>query len=505
MYRVDWLSKWIEYFPNKIAIKEFETEHTMTYQQLQNVANRISDLLVNDYKMKKGDRVAILAENSIEHLVLFFVCQKTGMVLVPLNYRLATRELEFLLNDSSPAFIIYEEQFEEKIKNINYFKNLNHKITIKELSSLLEKWKNEKFSFSEEKNIEEDDPIFILYTAGTTGQPKGALYTHKMLFWNSINTTMRLDITSDDRSVSCTPMFHTGGWNVIPTSFLHRGAYICITKKFDADIVLKLLEKEKATMFMAVPTMIEMMAKSSEFEKVDLTAMKYFIIGGEPLPLPLIEKWHKKGIPIRQGYGLTEAGPSITSLHQDDAIRKIGSIGKPNFYIDIKIIDDNGNDVPKGEVGEFLLKGPSVTIGYWKNAKATEESIRNGWFYTGDLVKQDEENFIYVVDRKKNMFISGGENIYPAEIEKSLYTHPDILEVAVIGIPDEKWGEIGKAFIVKKKNSNITEQDIIEFCKGNIANYKIPKQIQFIAEIPKSAADKVDRKKLLDIHLNNNK
>jgi len=316
---------------------------------------------------------------------------------------------------------------------------------------------------------------------------------------------MRLDITSDDRSVSCTPMFHTGGWNVIPTSFLHRGAYICITKKFDADIVLKLLEKEKATMFMAVPTMIEMMAKSSEFEKVDLTAMKYFIIGGEPLPLPLIEKWHKKGIPIRQGYGLTEAGPSITSLHQDDAIRKIGSIGKPNFYIDIRIIDDNGNEVPKGEVGEFLLKGPSVTIGYWKNAKATEESIRNGWFYTGDLVKQDEENFIYVVDRKKNMFISGGENIYPAEVEKFLYTHPDILEVAVIGIPDEKWGEIGKAFIVKKKNSNITEQDIIEFCKGNIANYKIPKQIQFITEIPKSAADKVDRKKLLDIHLNNNK
>lgn len=502
MYRVDWLSKWIEYSPNKIAVKEFETDRTLTYQQLQNSANKLSSILINDYKMKKGDRIAILAENSIEHVVLFFVCQKTGMVLVPLNYRLVTRELDFLLNNSSPSLIIFEEQFQEKINNIDYFRNLQHKITTKELSSLLEKWKNEKYSFEEEKNINEDDPIFILYTAGTTGVPKGALYTHKMLFWNSINTTMRLDITSDDRSVSCTPMFHTGGWNVIPTSFLHRGAYICVTKKFDADIVLKLLEKEKATMFMAVPTMIEMMAKSAEFEKVDLSSMKYFIIGGEPLPLPLIEKWHKKGIPIRQGYGLTEAGPSITSLHQDDAIRKIGSIGKPNFYIDIRIIDDNGNDVPKGEVGEFLLKGPSVTIGYWENIKATEESIKDGWFYTGDLVKQDEENFIYVIDRKKNMFISGGENIYPAEIEKFLYTHPDILEVAVIGIPDEKWGEIGKAFIVKKKDSTITEQDIIEFCKGNIANYKIPKQVQFIQELPKSTADKIDRKMLLNIHLN---
>ena len=271
-------------------------------------------------------------------------------------------------------------------------------------------------------------------------------------------------------------------------------------KKFDPDIILQLLEKEKATMFMAVPTMLSMMAQSQYFEKTNLSSVKFFIIGGEPMPLPLIELWHRKGVPIRQGYGLTEVGPSVTSLHQDDAVRKMGSIGKINFYIYHRVVDENGNDVKQGEVGELILKGPSVTIGYWRDEEATKESIKNGWFYTGDLVKEDEEGFLFIVDRKKNMFISGGENVYPAEIEKFLYTHPSVKEISVIGVPDEKWGEVGKAFIVVKEGKKLSAKEILEYCEGNLAKYKIPKYIEFVNEIPKTDTGKIDKKKLLELH-----
>lgn len=501
MIPYDWTSKWAVYYPEKIAIKEFETGRTLTYCQLNNIANYLSNYFLNELELKTGDRIVILAENSLEHIVLFSVAQKTGLILVPLNYRLASREIDYQLNDSKPQLIIYEEKYFNSISELKSFQVIRNKIDFNSFISLIEKEKNHEHLFKSIENFDENHPLFILYTSGTTGVPKGALYTHKMLFWNSINTALRLDITSNDRSVSCTPMFHTGGWNVIPTPFLHHGAYVCLMKKFDPEIVLKLLEEEKATMFMAVPTMLSMMAQSSYFEKVDLSSVKYFIIGGEPMPLPLIEIWHKKGVPIRQGYGLTEVGPSVTSLHQDDAVRKIGSIGKINFYLKYKIVDDNGEAVKQGEVGEFILKGPSVTPGYWNNPEATKESLKDGWFYTGDLVREDDEGFLYVVDRKKNMFISGGENVYPAEIEKFLYTHPLIQEVAVIGVPDEKWGEVGKAFIKLKEGASISSEELRKYCEGNLARYKIPKYFEIVDEIPKSETGKIDRKTLLQIHL----
>ena len=501
MIPYDWISKWAIYYPDKIAIKEYETGRTLSYKQLNNVANYLSNYFLNELKLKTGDRVVILAENSLEHIVLFSVAQKTGLILVPLNYRLAPRELDYQLNDSEPQLIITERKYLENVSALKSFQIISNKLNLDVLIDIVENEKDKNHFFDSIEDFDENHPVFILYTSGTTGLPKGALYTHKMLFWNSINTALRLDITSNDRSISCTPMFHTGGWNVIPTPFLHHGAYVCLMKKFDPAIVLKLLEEEKATMFMAVPTMLSMMAQSPDFDKVDLSSVKYFIIGGEPMPLPLIEVWHEKGVPIRQGYGLTEVGPSVTSLHQDDAVRKMGSIGKINFYLKYKIVDDNGNEVKQGEVGEFILKGPSVTPGYWRNPTATSESLKNGWFYTGDLVREDEDGFLYVVDRKKNMFISGGENVYPAEIEKFLYTHPLIQEVAVIGVPDEKWGEVGKAYIKLKEGASISPDELKKYCEGNLARYKIPKYFEIIEEIPKSATGKINKKALLQIHL----
>lgn len=501
MIPYDWISKWAIYYPDKIAIKEYESNRTLTYSQINNVANFLASKFINDLKLTPSDRVVILAENSLEHIILFSVCQKTGLILVPLNYRLAPREIDYQLLDSNPSLIIIEKKFYEKVYELESFYKTKHKIYIEEIAEIIENEKNTLNKFNPIETFDENHPIFILYTSGTTGTPKGALYTHKMLFWNSINTALRLDITSDDKSISCTPMFHTGGWNVIPTPFLHHGAYFCLTKKFDPDLILQLLEEEKATMFMAVPTMLSFMAQSKEFDKVNLNTIKFFIVGGEPMPLPLIEVWHKKDVPIRQGYGLTEVGPSVTSLHQNDAIRKMGSIGKINFYLKYRIVDERGKDVKTGETGELILKGPTVTTGYWNNQQATNENIKDGWFYTGDLVCEDEEGFLFIVDRKKNMFISGGENVYPAEIERLLYTHPCIEEVAVIGVPDEKWGEVGKAFIKLKEGKSITVEELRNFMEGNLARYKIPKYFEFVNQIPKTETGKIDKKVLLKLHL----
>lgn len=299
MIRFDWIEKWADYSPSKIAVKEYETNRTLTYAELNRVANFLATKFSHELDIQPKDRIVVLAENSIEHIVLFSICQKIGTILVPLNYRLAQRELDYQIQNSDPSIIIIEEKFEEKIKGLESIKKVKKIISLKELSRIIEEEKSFEHKVSVKVYINEDDPIFILYTSGTTGLPKGALYTHRMLVWNSFNTSMRLDLTSEDRSVSCTPMFHTGGWNVIPTPFLHRGAYVCLMKKFDPDIILQLLEKEKATMFMAVPTMLSMMAQSQYFEKTNLSSVKFFIIGGEPMPLPLIELWHRKGVPIR--------------------------------------------------------------------------------------------------------------------------------------------------------------------------------------------------------------
>jgi fatty-acyl-CoA synthase len=282
---------------------------------------------------------------------------------------------------------------------------------------------------------------------------------------------------------------------VLVTPVLHHGGSLVIIKSFCAKIILNLIEEEHFTLFMGVPTMLKMMSEEPQFKKTDFSSLMYCIVGGEAMPIPLIEVWKKQGVLIRQGYGLTEVGPNLTSLHQDDAIRKKGSIGRPNFYVQTKIVDENGVEVGKNQKGELLLKGPMVSPGYWKNEQATNESLKDGWFYTGDVVIRDEEDYLFVVDRIKNMFISGGENVYPAEIERVLQEHPAIFEVAVIGVAHEKWGEVGKAFVVASEKS-LTQKEILDYCKIKLAKFKIPKYIEFIKEIPKNDTGKIDRKLL---------
>ncbi len=494
MNKFDWFGKWAIYNPNKPAILEYETNRIFTYSEINKLANSLSNYFVNDLKLKKRNRIAVLAENCIEYIVLFSVAQKMGITLVPLNYRLAAPELEFVINDCEPDLIIYDEQFSEKLFTNEITSLVINKNIIEQ--KLVQYLDEENIIENVSQEVDEDDPIFILYTSGTTAFPKGSIYTHKMLFWNSINSELRLNLTSDDRSMNCAPPFHTGGWNVLLTPFLHHGAFTIIMKNFDRDVVLNTIDKENLTIWWAVPTMLKMIADSEKFESAKMKNLRYILVGGEALPLSVINTWHDKGVLIRQGYGLTEVGPNVTSLDHSDAERKQGSIGTPNFYIETKLIDKEGNEVIGEGSGELLLKGSNVTPGYWKNGKATKDTIVDGWFHTGDVVQRDAEGFLFVIDRIKNMYISGGENVYPAEVEHLLRKHNEIKDIAIIGVPDEKWGEVGKAFIIRTDDSKLTVEEVKDFCIKKLAKYKIPKHVEFLKELPTNDAGKIDRKKL---------
>ena len=496
MMELDWLKRWDLYAPKNIAIKDGETGAEFSYRDLYTKSCQSAQLLRSEYQISEGDRVAVLATNELEYVFLFFALQRLGAVMVPVNFRLTQREVDHIIRDSNPKMILYQEVFAGIIEHLPKDIRPESQLLFQGPNSFAEKL--QKASREEIAFVgQPESAVMILYTSGTTGAPKGAIITQQMIFWNSVNTTMRLNLSQTDCSVIFLPFFHTGGWNVLTTPLLHRGAKVVFLKKFDADQILNLCAQEKATILFGVPTTMDMMARSEIFAKIDLTSIRYAIVGGEPMPVPLIKTWDQKKIPIRQGYGLTEFGPNVFSLNEEDAIRKIGSIGFPNFYIDAQVIDNEGKVLGADEIGELVLRGPMVMAGYWKNEKATAETIQDGWLRTGDLVRRDSEGYYYVVGRKKDMFISGGENVYPPELEQVIRHCKGVREVAVVGIPDEKWGEVGKAFVVRE-NLELSEAALREYCLQNLAKFKIPKHFVFLESLPKGDSGKILKRKLLE-------
>ncbi len=492
---LDWIKKWAKYTPERIALREHHRDLQWTYFEVNQRVNGLADYLQNDLNIQKGERIAVYSKNRAEYVFLFLACVKIGAIIIPLNFRLTHLELDCLLNDADPDVFIFEQDFEIQVQQLKTVKQIPHHLEISSITHFLtDSVSDTDYGFHHPRSL--DEIVMILYTSGTTGLPKGTIINYRMLFWNSINTSLRLDITSADHTQSFAPFFHTGGWNVLLTPFFHHGASHTLLNSFDADLILQLMEMEKTTLFFGVPTMMQMMADSDFFKSADLSSVRYAIVGGAPMPIPLINTWHEKGVPIRQGYGLTEVGPNTFSLHQDDAKRKKGSIGFPNFYIEAKVIDEQLHECRDNEVGELWLKSPVVTPGYWRKEKETKKAITDGWFHTGDMVRRDEDGYYYVVDRKKNMYISGGENVYPAEIERILFSHSIIKDVAVIGVADEKWGEVGCAYVVSEKEAGFSEKDVLDFCRDKLAKYKIPKYVKFINQLPRNDAGKVNRNDL---------
>jgi fatty-acyl-CoA synthase len=435
--------------------------------------------------------VAVLAQNCSEYVFLMLACVKLGAVLVPLNFRLTVPELQVLVEDSEPHLLIHSNPFGSRVEEL---RDKGLKCPSLNMAAIEPHVFGEsRAGFAPDRPGHLDDLVMILYTSGTTGRPKGAMINHRMLMWNAINTTLRLDLNSQDHSLSFAPFFHTGGWNVLFTPFLHNGASHTLLESFDPDLILELIEKEKVSVLFGVPTMMQMLADAPGFADCDLSSLRYAIVGGAPMPVPLINLWHERGVFIRQGYGLTEVGPNCFSLHQDHAVPKRGSIGFPNFYIEASVRAGDGTEITDDSIGELWLRSEVVTPGYWRNPAATAETITDGWFHTGDMVRRDEEGFFFVMDRKKNMYISGGENVYPAEVEAALVAHEAIKEAAVIGVPHPKWGETGHAFLVLEKDLSLDQEAVRQHCLDRLAKFKIPKHVTFVTELPRNDAGKVDR------------
>lgn len=499
MNYLDWISKWASYTPDKKAMFCYETGQSYSYRQLDKYSLKIGGYLKNHFELKHGDRIAVLAEHSPEYLMLFIATQRLGIILVPLNYRATEFELQHCLEEVTPAMFLADFiSFESKAIKLQEKSG----IAVISSTSFFSAAFRENIPLNSEKfEIAEDHPIFIFYTSGTTGTPKGVLYTNRMLFWNSLNTSVQLEITSKDHTINALPPYHTSGWNVLLLPMLHRGARVDFMKKFRPKKLLQYIEQEPVSLFLAVPTMLRMMVKTGTFHDFIPKKLKYIVVGGESLSISLIDTWAQKGILISQGYGLTEAGPSITSLHYHDALWKKGSIGKPNFYVDYKIVDKNNVDVAAHQPGELCLRGNIVTPGYWNDLDHSFRKIRDNWFHTEDIVRVDDDGFVYIVGRKSQMFISGGENIHPSEIELVLYKYQQVQEAAVVGVEDKNWGEIGVAFIVLK-DEKFQNKGLMGHLKKHLANYKIPKDIIYLKSLPKVGIGKIDKKELRFMYKN---
>jgi fatty-acyl-CoA synthase len=496
MFVRDWMGHRALSSPHKTAIIDGDTGQSLTYRELNNRATRLANHLRHRFGVRSGDRVAVLAMNRSEILEAFFAVSKLTAILVPLNYRLTQSELQYIIEDCEPSVLLYESEFASTAQSLCKQISIHNSLSFDGPEETYEQALAAASVAAVEEEFDPEMPALIIYTSGTTGRPKGALLSHRMLTWNSINTTTGWDIASTDITTVHMPLFHTGGFNVLTLPLLHVGGTVVMLRTFEVVKVLEALEKHRCTLFFGVPTTFQMMLEAPQFEATDLSAMRYFISGGAPCPVPLIEEIQKRGIAFTQGYGLTEVGPNCFRLGLEDAVRKAGSIGFPTFHSEARIVDEKGHDVVRGEIGELLLRGGHVCSGYWRNSEATATALCDGWFYTGDLARQDEDGYYYIAGRAKDMIISGGENIYPAEVEAVLHEHPAISSVALIGLPDPKWGEQPVAVVIVYKNSDVSAGEIIEFCSGKLARYKIPKQVFFVEEFPLLASGKVYKRVL---------
>ena len=475
------LSKRAYLTPNREAlafIESGDTPQRFTYAELNTRANRLANWLRNDLDVQPGDRISILAHNTMAHIDLFYGLAKIGAVFAPLNWRLATRELEYILNDSRPKALIVGPEFVPLVTELRPLVDIDHYISVEGApveDSLVYEDKMAAASPQEPDSlpVNEDDTHAILYTSGTTGQPKGAMIPHRQIIWNCINTVASWGLTEQDVSPVYTPLFHAGGLFAFLTPLLYVGGRIVLTRTFDLDATLRLIDNERCTVVLGVPTIFQMWLSSPAFLQAKFDTVRFFISGGAPLPLPLAEQWlAKKGGIFRQGYGLTEVGANCFTMTDEESVSKRGSVGKPIFHSRMRLVDEHNKDVLTGEVGELLIAGPHVCTGYWGNPEATANAIREGWFHTGDMARMDEDGYFYIIGRFKDMIISGGENVYAAEVEAIFRDHPAVADAALIGKPDEKWGEVGLMVVVLKKDKFATDEELKTFCTPRMARYK---------------------------------
>lgn len=482
--------------PEKTALVYVPTGERLTYRELDLRASRSAAVWRTTLGLGPGDRIGLLAHNRIEYLDCFFAAGKSGVVLVTLGTRLTAHELEHIVRDSGMRALIYESALAETVLSLKQLVQLESWIALDERPLPGDVLWCDVLSRTPEAGlrtpVSPEDPYCLLYTSGTTGKPKGVVIPHRMVSWNAMNTVCSWQLREDDVSPIFTPLYHAGGLGAFLTPLIAIGGTIVLHRGFDASEVWRTIEKERCSVVLAVPTIWKLLMEAPEFATVDLSHVRWFISGGAPLPLYLIEAYQKRGVVFRQGYGLTEVGVNCFAMSNEDSVRKAGSIGRPLMFTEARLVDGDGNDVAVGEVGELLLRGPHVSKGYWKNPAATAAALdADGWFHTGDAARRDEEGFFTIAGRKKDMFISGGVNVYPAEIEGELLLHPRVQDAAVVGVPDPTWGEVGVAFVVPRGTPAPPSEELTAFLSERLARYKLPKEFVFVDELPRTAYGKV--------------
>ena len=507
MFLGDWLYRRAMLTPEKVSLVDtLRNGRPITYRQWNRAVNRTARLLAT-MGVGKGDRVAILAYNSVEFLDLWFACGKLGAILQTLNWRLTARELGELVCDAEPSVLVYGPEFLDQVRSIREASSTGLPGLALEAGAGAfpeDRSHDERDRLGEEAlppvELDWDDPWVLCYTGGSTGLPKGAILTHGNIAWNAINTVVSWGLTPDDVTVLNAPMFHTGGLNVFTAPLVHIGGTSIVCRSFDPDQVFDLIRDAGVTILFGVPTMFQALQHHERWASADFSRLKLVISGGAACPAPVYERFWERGITFKSGYGLTEAGPNTFWLPDADVRRKPGSVGFPLFHVDLKIVDGQGCDVGADEVGELLIRGPHVCAGYWNRPEETAETIRGGWLHTGDLARRDEEGYYSIVGRLKDVIISGGENIYPAEVESVLAAHPAVAEVALIGVPDVKWGETPRAVVVPKTGARLEAEALLAFAGQRLARYKLPRSVIVVEALPRTAAGKIDKECLKKVH-----
>ncbi|WP_374686951.1 long-chain fatty acid--CoA ligase [Promineifilum sp.] len=494
MYTFDWLAKQADLRPHQTALVDAATGRRFTYPEFHLRASRFAEFVQREWRLAPGERVALLAPNSSDYFEILWGCAKAEVILVCLNWRLAVPELEFIMRDATPTALIYDPAFKDAAQALKARFGLSRVAALGEPQPGEIAYESALAGASGRPVVMRprglDENWHLLYTAGTTGKPKGVLQTFGMVLYNALNIGLPSDLTSEDVTLNLLPCFHTGGLNLYTNPTFHVGGTAIVQKSFEPAETLRLLAEE-ATAFFGVSAVYLFLSQHPDFERTEFKRMRCWSAGGAPIPTSLLQRYLDRGIEIRFGFGMTETGPTVFLIEKDYPRSKLGSVGKPQLHVDVRIVDRQGQDVPAGERGELLIKGPGVTPGYWQLPEVTAESIVDGWLHSGDVAMCDGDGYYYIVDRWKDMFISGGENVYPAEVENVIYQLPQVAEAAVIGVPDEKWGEVGRAFVVVKPGQTLDEAEIIEHCRQNIARYKVPRSVAFIAQLPRNPAGKV--------------
>ncbi|MFC7156978.1 AMP-binding protein [Halomarina halobia] len=490
------------YFPNEVAIVEQATRDEYTYEELERRSNSVARELT-DRGIGEGDRVCGLFRNSVEFFDLFFATCKLGAVIAPFNYRLSADELEYLLADVDPALFVYEGVFEDTASRLS----LDEIPTVRigdpgeEHGLDADDWT----AFYENPGTEVpvadgfDDPAILLYTSGSTGRPKGVPLSHKNIFFSSVSYIVDTELNSDDVTVTSSPVFHVGGLNIFTLPLLHMGGTVILQQEFVPEETWEVMAEYDVTKLFAIPTMLNSMVHVDGWQDLDLSALDLVVGGGEPVPSELKAAFREIDVPCVAAYGLTETTDGSLVLRPEHAMEKPPKCNGMTFtHVDAKVVDEEGDEVSSGEAGELLHRGPTVSEGYLGLPEKTEQAWTDGWFHTGDIAEVDEDGFYHIHGRVDDMIISGGENIYPSEVEEALYSHPQVEEVVVFGVPDDRWGQIVKAVIATVDDEAIPTEEVREFLESRLARFKHPKEFVFVDGLPKSGTGKIERQTVLE-------